>query len=267
MFDLTGKVAIVTGSGKGIGKGIARCLVKAGAKVTLNCNANRAMAEDTLKEMIELGGEGCAILVQADVSDMAQAKAMVQETIDAFGRIDILVNNAALQKNLMFDDYTEEFYDTLMNVNLGGYINMMNACLPYLKETKGNIIFISSVHGKRATDFDVVYAMTKGGMHMLMREAAVEFSQYGIRVNMIMPAAVSIEFKTGMNEGYERLARQKKHESIDRKTMNQKYPMYALGRVGLPDDDGFLCVYMASDEAAHLTGACVRLDGGSMLKV
>lgn len=263
MFDLTGKIAIVTGSGKGIGKGIARCLIKAGAKVCLNCVSNRAIADETLQEMLALGGEDCAILVQADVSDYAQAEAMVKETVAKWGKVDILVNNAALQKNMDFSEYPEEFYDLLMDINLGGYINMMRACLPYLKETKGNIIFISSVHGKRPTDFDPVYGMTKGGMHMLMREAAVEFAQFGIRVNMIMPAGVQIEFKSGNPAKWKG---EPVHKDVDRKTMFEKYPLYALGRTGLPDDSGYLICYMASDEAEHLTGASVRLDGGSMLK-
>ena len=196
-FDLTGKVYIVTGSGKGIGKGIVRCFVKSGAKCCINCNSNAAMAQETLKEIQAIGGEDCAFVYQADVSDYAQAEAMVKATVERYGRLDGLVNNAALQKQYQLDGYSLKDYDLLMNVNLGGYINMMRACLPYLKETKGTITMISSDHGKRPTHFDPVYAMTKGGMHMLLREAAVEFGKYGIRVNMIMPAGVKIEFKTG----------------------------------------------------------------------
>ncbi len=263
MFDLTGKVAIITGSGKGIGKGIARCFVKAGAKVCLNCVSNRAMADETLKEMQALGGEDCAILVQADVTDYAQAEDMVKQTVAKWGKLDILVNNAALQKNMDFDEYPEEFFDLLINTNLGGYINMMQAALPYLKETKGCICMTSSVHGKRPTDFDPVYAFTKGGMHMLMREAAIEFANYGIRVNMIQPAGVQIEFKSGNPANFKR---PEKDLGIDHKMLFTKYPTYALGRTGLPDDDGYLAVYLCSDEAEHITGASVRADGGSMLK-
>ncbi|MGN1249725.1 MAG: SDR family NAD(P)-dependent oxidoreductase, partial [Candidatus Spyradocola sp.] len=184
-FDLTGKVFIVTGSGKGIGKGIVRCFVKSGAKCCINCNSNAAMAQETLKEIQAIGGPDCAFVYQADVSDYAQAEAMVKATYERYGRIDGLVNNAALQKQLLLDEYTLEDYDLLMHVNLGGYINMMRATLPYLKETRGSITCISSVHGKRPTHFDPVYAMTKGGMHMLMREAAIEFAKYGVRVNMV----------------------------------------------------------------------------------
>jgi glucose 1-dehydrogenase len=271
MFDLSGKVAVVTGSGKGIGAGIAKAFIEAGAKVVLNCNSNRAMADELLAKYHEEYGEDSCILVQADVSDFAQAELLVKGAVDKWGRLDILVNNAALQKNRPFDGYSEENYDLLMNVNLGGYTNMMRAALPELKKTKGNIIMISSVHGKRATDFDPVYAMTKGGMHMLMREAAVEFAQYGIRVNMIQPGWVLIEFKTGTKPPTEdeiRAMQQKaqKHPHIDRKMLDEKYPLYALGRPGLPKDDAYACVYMASDEAEHLTGASLRLDGGAMLR-
>ena len=258
-FDLTGKVFIVTGSGKGIGKGIVRCFVKSGAKCCINCNSNAAMAQETLKEIQAIGGPDCAFVYQADVSDYAQAEAMVKATYERYGHIDGLVNNAALQKQLLLDEYTLEDYDLLMHVNLGGYINMMRATLPYLKETRGSITCISSVHGKRPTHFDPVYAMTKGGMHMLMREAAIEFAKYGVRVNMVMPAGVKIEFKTGNPRPFT-----KPRLQIPREQM-MKYPTYPLGRLGLPDDDGWACVYLASEEAEHITGTCLRADGGCML--
>ena len=105
--------------------------------------------------------------------------------------------------------------------------------------------------------------MTKGGMHMLMREAAIEFAKYGVRVNMIMPAGVKIEFKSGNPASFKGPERKL---DIDNKMLFEKYPTYALGRTGLPDDSGYLCVYLASQEAEHITGAAIRADGGSMLK-
>ena len=107
-FDMTGKVFIVTGSGKGIGKGIVRCFVKSGAKCCINCNSNAAMAQETLQEIQAIGGPDCAFVYQADVSDYAQAEAMVKATYERYGRIDGLVNNAALQKQLQLDEYTLE---------------------------------------------------------------------------------------------------------------------------------------------------------------
>ena len=190
---------------------------------------------------------------------MPLAEAMAKATYDHFGRIDGLVNNAALQKQWMLDEYPIKDYDLLMHVNLGGYINMMRAVLPYLKETRGSITCISSVHGKRPTDFDPVYAMTKGGMHMLLREAAIEFAKYGVRVNMIMPAGVKIEFKTGNPRPFQ------KPRLTPPREYYEKYPMYPLGRHGLPEDSGWACVYLASQEAEHISGACLRADGCSML--
>ena len=110
-FDLTGKVYIVTGSGKGIGKGIVRCFVKSGAKCCINCNSNAAMAQEALQEIQAIGGEDCALVYQADVSDYKQAEAMVKATYERYGRIDGLVNNAALQKQLPMDLYTLDGYD------------------------------------------------------------------------------------------------------------------------------------------------------------
>ncbi|MDL2280823.1 SDR family oxidoreductase [Selenomonadales bacterium OttesenSCG-928-I06] len=269
MFDLTGKVAIVTGSGKGVGKGIARCLVEAGAKVCLNYAFNSVTAKETLREILDFGGPDCAILVKADVSDLMQAQNMVAETINKWGKIDILVNNAALQRNKNFDEYTEEEFDLVFDVNIGGYLNMMQACISELKKTKGSIILISSIHSEYPGNFDPVYSMSKAGIQMLLREATVEFAQYGIRVNMIQPADVKIEFKSlidnmpitknqnnGTNFSYFKNIFSKKEKS---------HSIYPLGREGLPVDSGYLCVFLASKEAAHLTGAVIRLDGGITL--
>ena len=104
-----------------------------------------------------------------------------------------------------------------------------------------------------------LYAMTKGGMHMLLREAAIEFAKYGVRVNMIMPAGVKIEFKTGNPRPFQ------KPRLTPPREYYEKYPMYPLGRHGLPEDSGWACVYLASQEAEHISGACLRADGCSML--
>ncbi|WP_336772978.1 SDR family NAD(P)-dependent oxidoreductase [Paenibacillus sp. MMO-58] len=243
--NLTGKSALVTGAGTGIGKGIALELARRGAKVAIHYNSSDAGAKDTQHQIEEFGGQ--CVTVQADVADREQIMSMVDTAAAEHGGIDILVNNAALQLNLNWFDYTEELYDRVMNINLKGYWQCMQAVIPYMKERHfGRIINISSVHGKRPTDFDVVYCMSKGGIKMLGRESAIELARYGITVNTIAPGAVDVgKFKAS-------------HKEPNRK----KFP---LGRVGLPADIASLACYVASDETSFMTGSTIRMDGAGML--
>ncbi|MCM3626675.1 glucose 1-dehydrogenase [Paenibacillus glycanilyticus] len=243
--SLIGKSALVTGAGTGIGKGIACELAKRGAKVAVHYNSSDAGAKDTMQRIEALGGR--SMIVQADVADREQIVRMVDRAAAELGGIDILVNNAALQLNLDWFDYTEELYDRVMNINLKGYWQCMQAVIPYMKQRNfGRIINVSSVHGKRPTDFDAVYCMSKGGIKMLGRESAVELARYGITVNTIAPGAIDVgKFKAS-------------HRNPSRK----KFP---LGRVGLPSDVASLACYLASDETSFMTGSTIRLDGASML--
>ncbi|PWV99333.1 glucose 1-dehydrogenase [Paenibacillus cellulosilyticus] len=243
--SLIGKSALVTGAGTGIGKGIAIELASRGVKVAIHYNSSDAGARDTQQRIEELGGQ--CMIVQADVADQGQIIRMVETAADELGGIDILVNNAALQLNIQWFEYTEEQYDRVMNINLKGYWQCTQAVIPYMKQRNfGRIINISSVHGKRPTDFDAVYCMSKGGIKMLGRESALELARYGITVNTIAPGAIDVgKFKAS-------------HREPNRK----KFP---LGRVGLPADVAALACYIASDETSFMTGATIRLDGAGML--
>ena len=212
------------------------------------------MAVKTAAEIIKSGGE--ALAYQADVSDRQQVEAMMNKASDSFGGIDILVNNAAWQPNMDIDEYTEDFYDNIMEINLGGYLRCMQLALPYLKQSKcPRIINISSVHGKRPGDFDVCYSMTKGGINMLSREAAIEFAKYGITVNSIALGAVSIEFKSGFT-----LPFKTKHKQRER-----KYSHFLLGRIGMPEDVGNMVLFLSSDASSYISGSSIRMDGASIL--
>ncbi|KIL40501.1 short-chain dehydrogenase [Gordoniibacillus kamchatkensis] len=260
-MSLSGKVAVVTGAGTGIGKGVAIELAKRGVKVAISYNSSDAGANDTRQRIEEIGGE--SVIVRANVAIKQEIDDMVNAVADHFGGIDILVNNAALQLNYNFE-HSDEQYDRMMNINLKGYWQCMQAVVPYMKaKQSGRIINISSVHGKRPTDFDTVYSMTKGGIKMLGREAAIELAKYGITVNTIEPGAVNVG-KQGTKETKpivpaEAADRLKKEPPRD---IRKKFP---LGRVGLPKDVGSLVCYLASDETEFLTGAAIRLDGASML--
>lgn len=248
------RVALVTGSGKGVGAGIVRVLCRRGIRCLINCNSNPAMAEENLKRIREEGGE--AFVFQADVSDPAQARSMTEAAVERYGRLDILVNNAAMQYNLFVDEYDEALIRKQWDINLGGYWRMIREAFPYLKESPtGRIINIGSVHGKRPTCFDAGYAMTKGGIKMLTREAALEMEPYGITVNCISLGGCRIEFKTGHPPF---------HSYRPPETRNPR--MRPGVRLVEPEEVGHLVWYLCSAEAGAVTGSCIRIDGGQMLK-
>lgn len=248
------RVALVTGSGKGVGAGIVRVLSAAGMKCVINCNTNRQMAEETLREIRDAGGE--AFLCQADVSDPKQVKAMVEATVNRYGRLDVLVNNAALQLNRFIDQYDPETLSRLWDINFGGYWRMIRATLPYLRKSPmPRIINIGSVHGKRPTCFDAGYAMTKGGIKMLSREAAIELQPEGIPVVCLSLGGCRIEFKTGKPDFLNRRPKE---------TFNRDIRIRE--RLVLPEEVGETIRFLCSEAGAALTGGCIRIDCGQMLR-
>ena len=256
-MELSGKIALVTGAGTGIGQGIALELAGRGAQVAVHYNSSADGAKETLRQIEERGGKG--MIVQGNVSRKEEIDAMVRKVADAWGGIDVLVNNAALQLNIDLLEYSEDDWDRVMNVNLKGYWQCMQAVVPYMKaKGSGRIIIISSVHGKRPTDFDSVYAMTKGGIKMLGREAAAEFGKYGITVNIIEPGAIAV---ARTMQPPKKTDTEEKPKPPQR-DIRWKFP---LGRIGLPSDIATLAAYIASDESEFMSGASIRLDGANML--
>lgn len=252
-MSLAGKVALVTGAGTGIGKGVAVELARRGAKVAVNYHSGDSDegAKDTAARIDETGGE--AMLVPADVSDKREIDRMASMVAERFGGIDILVNNAAVQLNYTLFQHDGDTFDREMNVNLKGYWQCIQAVVPYMKSRRfGRIVCMCSVHGKRPTDFDTVYSMTKGGVKMLVRESAIELGRWGITVNAIEPGAVTARWPLVPED----------EELAKNPAIVAKFP---LGRTGRPYDIGHLVCYIASEEAAFLNGASIRIDGASML--
>ncbi|MGI5851078.1 MAG: SDR family oxidoreductase [Clostridiales bacterium] len=248
---LEGRVAVVTGGGKGIGGGISRALAAQGAKVVFNYNSNPDFAERTVDEIKQNGGEAYTCLV--NVQNREQVDAMMQKAAELYGGIDILVNNAAWQPNMDIDECTEEVYDGVIDINLGGYFRCIQSALPYLKKSEHpRVINISSIHGKRPTDFDVCYSMSKGGIEMLTREAAMELIQYGIRVNALLPGGTKIEFKSGKTQPF-------KFKRIERERQ------YGFRGVGTPEDVANAVIFLASEKGSHINGTSIRLDRGAIL--
>ncbi|MEV5028110.1 SDR family NAD(P)-dependent oxidoreductase [Paenibacillus sp. LPE1-1-1.1] len=260
-MSIAGKIALVTGAGTGIGKGVAIELARRGVSVAIHYNQSDAGALHTKQCIDEQGG--AAFLVQANVAHKLEIERMVNSVAEHYGGIDILVNNAALQLNYDFFDYDENSFDRLMNINLKGYWQCIQAVIPYMKQKQsGRIINMSSVHSKRPTDFDVVYSMTKGGIRMLGRESAIELAQYGITVNTIEPGAVDVGKQSARESKPIVSADDMERHKKTSRSIRDKFP---LGRVGRPLDVAQLVCFIASDESEFMTGAAIRLDGGSML--
>ncbi|MFL0553960.1 SDR family NAD(P)-dependent oxidoreductase [Paenibacillus barengoltzii] len=257
-MSLTGKVVLVTGSGTGIGQGIAVEMAKRGAVTALHYNRSEAGVLETKRRIDEAGGH--CFIVQADISKQREITAMVHQIERQAGAVDVLVNNAAVQLNYDLFKHNGETFDLLFDTNVKGYWQCIQAVIPGMKRKgTGRIILISSVHAKRPTDFDPVYAMTKGAIRMLGRESAIELAPFGITVNTIEPGAVDVGKYTRISP--DDPDAEKKREAR-RKQQQEKFP---LGRVGLPIDVAHLACFIASDESEFMTGSAIRLDGGSML--
>ena len=246
------RTALVTGGGKGVGAGVVKVLASRGIRCCINCNSHPDMARETLRAVEQAGGEG--FVYQADITDSAQLNGMVRAIIDRWGRLDILVNNAAWQPNLFIDEYDTEKLKKIWNTNIGGYFHAARACLPYLRQSGcGRIVNICSIHGKRPTGFDVGYAMTKGAIRMFTRELALELYAHGITVNAVDLGGCRIEFKTGN-------APLTAHAPAD--CYN---PAMKGNRLTNPADVGEMVWYLCSPEASAVTGDGIRLDKGLVL--
>lgn len=249
------RVALVTGSGKGVGAGIVRVLTRAGIRCCINCHSHPEMAAELEQEVRAAGGE--AFVYQADITDPDQVRAMVEAIIQRYGRLDILVNNAAMQPNQFIDQYTAEQFRRLWETNIGGYFHAVRAALPYIKQSPaGRIINMSSIHGKRPTLFDAGYAMTKGAIRMFTRELALELLGAKIPVNTIDLGACKIEFKTGEHSGSFSMM---KNATV----RNPQMPEYQ--RFVLPEEVGHLILFLLSRSGTALTGDGIRVDRGVTL--
>lgn len=247
------RVALVTGSGKGVGAGIVKVLCRNGFRCCINCNSNPQMAEKTLAEIQAEGGE--AFIYQADVTKKEQLSAMVDAIIQRYGRLDILVNNAAMQPNLYVDEYDLDYLRRIWDINIGGYFHAVRQCLPHLKKSPmARIVNISSIHGKRPTCFDAGYAMTKGAIRQFTRELALELSGDHIPVNCIDLGGCVIEFKTGN-------PRFAFNSPLDTKNPQLENP----NRQVYPEEVGELVLYLCSEKADAVNGAGIRVDRGLVL--
>ncbi|HEV2762521.1 MAG TPA: glucose 1-dehydrogenase [Pyrinomonadaceae bacterium] len=247
--EFEGKAALVTGATSGIGRATALRLAAEGARVALVGRDEAALAE--LRSEVERGG-GVARAVRADVTVEEDAGRAVSETIEAFGRLDVLVNAAGVLSNGSVETTTLAAWDEMLNVNLRAVFHLMQLSLPHLEAARGNVVNVSSVTGLRAFPGVLAYCVSKAGVDQLTRCAALELAPKGVRVNAVNPGVVrtQVHLRGGMNEeAYAAFLERSK----------QTHP---LGRVGQPEEVAELICFLASERAAWITGATYSIDGG-----
>ena len=245
-MELDGKVAIVTGAGTGIGHAIADRFGREGASVCVNYFGNGQNAEALAAKI----SKSCrrSIAVEADVSNSTQVDAMVSRVEKELGRVDILVNNAGVESPAPFLEITEKSWDWMLNVDLKGAFLCAQACGRVMKERGGSIVNISSIHEDHTFPGFTPYCSAKGGMRMMMRNAALELARYKIRVNNIAPGAIA----TPINE-----------ETLhDPKKMAELKKIIPLGEMGTPDDVAEVALFLASERSGYVTGSTYYVDGG-----
>lgn len=247
-MKLEQKVAIVTGGSGGIGQGICERLAKEGAKIVVDYHTHADEAEQLKTKIEQIGSE--ALIVQADLSKIDQINNLVQQSIDRFGKVDILINSAGIEKRADFWDVTESDYDLVMNVNLKAAFFTTQAVVKHFRATnnQGRIINISSVHEELPFPHFTSYCASKGGIKMMMRNLAVELGPMGITINNVAPGAIATPINHDLLNNPEQL-----------KKVTQNIP---LGRLGEPEDVSGIVAFLASDEAKYVTGSTFYVDGG-----
>jgi glucose 1-dehydrogenase len=245
---LTGKKALVTGGDQGIGRAIALRLAEEGADIVLNCRKNRDGAEETRGRIEQLGR--VAVSLQADVGKVGEVRTLVQQAVTALGSLDILVNNAGIEKNAAFVDVTEEDYRAVIEVNLSGPFFATQEFARHRRDANGGgkVINISSVHEELPFPHFTSYCMAKGGLKMMMRNLSIELAPLGITINNVAPGAI----QTPINQKL----------LSDPKLLNPLLANIPLGRLGQPSDVAGVTAFLASDDAAYITGATIVVDGG-----
>ncbi|UCE53020.1 MAG: glucose 1-dehydrogenase [Desulfobacterales bacterium] len=245
-FDLSGKVAIVTGAGRGIGYHIALALAKYGADIVV-CSRTISELEKVSIEIEKLGKQ--AMIQSLDITNIKSIPAMVDKTMMAFGHIDILVNNAGVNRPQWALDVTEENWDLVMNTNLKAlFFCAQTVGRVMIKQKKGKIINISSDAGSVGLLRRAAYCASKGGVNLLTKVLALEWAQYNINVNAIAPAFIKTPLTEPMFE-----------EKGFREYVLGNTP---LGRVGEPKDVSGALVFLASEASNYMTGSVMLIDGG-----
>jgi len=242
------RVALVTGGGQGIGRGIVQRFAAEGAAVAINYVGSPDRAQETLAAVQSASGQ--AIVVEADVSNVAQVYAMVDRVVERFGHLDVLVNNAGIETHAPFWEVAEADFDRVIAVNLKGTFFATQAVVNHLRKAgkPGKIVNISSVHEDLPFPNFAAYCASKGGIRMLTRDLAVELAPLNITINAIAPGAIETPINRALLN--------------DPKKLSDLLDHIPLRRLGKPEDVAGLAAFLASSDADYVTGATYLIDGG-----
>ena len=250
MASLQGAVALVTGGSRGIGAAIAEELGRAGAKVVVNYSGSKEPAEEVASKIKEIGGGGEAIVAQADVSDPEQAQNLVEETVNQFGRIDVLVNNAGINSDATLDKMGIEDWDSVVQLDLNGCYYTLHAALPHMMEQEfGRVINMSSFVGEAGNMGQANYSAAKAGLLGFTRTAALELASSNITVNAVCPGFIETEMV----------------EAIPEDMQESLLKQIPLGRFGQPEDIAKAVRYLV-ENGDYITGATLDINGGIYMR-
>jgi 3-oxoacyl-[acyl-carrier protein] reductase len=244
-LSLENKVALVTGGSRGIGRAIALELAARGAAVVVNFNKSPEAAEAVVKKIQEAGGKAASM--QADVSDIKQAEALVKFTVETFGDLGILVNNAGITRDQLIMMMPEADWDAVINTNLKSTFNCSKAAVKHMmRKRTGRIINMASVAGQMGNPGQTNYSASKGGQIAFTKALAREVAARNITVNALAPGFVDTQILDAMTP----------------ETLEAALKMVPLGRKGKPEEVAYAAAFLASDEAAYITGQVLGIDGG-----
>ena len=243
-----GKVALVTGASRGIGRAVAVCLAEAGAKVAVNYAGNAAAAEETAAAIRAVGGE--ALLIQTDVSDSAAATEMVSDVVEKFGSLDILVNNAGITRDGLLARMKDEDFAKVLATNLNGVFYTTRAAAKIMmKQRLGRIVNMASVVGLMGNAGQANYAAAKAGVIGFSKSVAKELASRGITVNMVAPGFIGTDMTAVLSD----------------KTKEAMVESIPLKRMGTPEDVAAAVLFLVSNEASYITGQVINVDGGMVM--
>lgn len=249
MIDLTGRVAIVTGGSRGIGRAVALKLAALGARVVVNYQSHVDAAEQVVRGIKDVGSD--AIAVCGDVSQVSAAQDLIDATMASFGRVDVLVNNAGITRDNLLMRMSEADWDIVLDTNLKGTFNCIkSAARPMIKQRYGRIVNVTSVSGLAGNAGQANYSAAKAGLTGLTKTVAKELGSRGVTCNAVAPGFIETELTANLPE----------------ELIKAAVSMTPLGRMGQVDDVANLVVFLGSDAAAFITGQVVSVDGGFVMQ-
>lgn len=245
---LDGKAALVTGGSRGIGAAIALDLAGNGADVAFTYSTRKDAAEEVLRKVKSTGKKSMAI--QADVSNFQEAQQVVQQVLQEFGHLEILVNNAGINRDAVVWKMTEEEWDAVIGTDLKGCFNYTRAVAPLFKEKQGGrIVNIVSINALRGKFGQANYSAAKAGVIALTKSVAREMGKFGVTVNAVAPGLIETDMV------------REAPESVREKALSE----IVLGRLGQPEDVAYLVSFLCSERARHITGEVIKVDGGQYI--